>query len=284
MKNKDKESFVYFFPGCTLTSTAKENYYSLKTVCKSLGFELIELEGWNCCGTTSAHSINLDLAIDLALRNLALAAEIDRLLVACPTCFLRLKFAHELGKTDVKLRNRFEQIFNVSFPTELKIISILEFIKNNTYSLKKKKSLNGLKFAPYYGCMLNIPPFLKTKIHLSKVMEDLLTYLGGTSVFWGYKTVCCGTFLSVVRPDAVSKVINKIFESAISMGAECIVTACSMCHLNLEIRGSIKNKLPVFHFSELIALSIGEEAHLNWFKRHIINPLPLLKEKKILES
>jgi hypothetical protein len=39
---------------------------------------------------------------------------------------------------------------------------------------------------------------------------------------------------------------------AIDAGAECISTTCAMCHLNLEIRCSIKQKPPVVHFSEIL--------------------------------
>jgi heterodisulfide reductase subunit B len=32
----------------------------------------VELEDWNCCGSSSAHSVDYDLAFDLACRNLSL--------------------------------------------------------------------------------------------------------------------------------------------------------------------------------------------------------------------
>ncbi len=69
---------VTFFPGCSLTTSAQENYASLKIVYNKIGVYLKELDGWNCCGTSSAHSINLEIAIQLALRNIALAYEKKR--------------------------------------------------------------------------------------------------------------------------------------------------------------------------------------------------------------
>ena len=272
----------FFFPGCSLVSSAKENYYSIYLVTKYLGIQLVELQDWNCCGTSSAHSINSQLALDLALRNIYLAREAGTLLVACPTCFIRLKLAHTLIKSDPKNINKFENYYGARFPKDLDIVPILEFLKRHSDKIKKVVDLNGLKFAPYYGCMLNLPPSIKREMTFSKVMESLLKKLGGNAVLWGYKSVCCGTFLSVVKPETVTPVVNKIFLSAMEAGAECIVTACSMCHLNLEIRCNLSNKIPVFHFSELLALAIGESSHISWFKRHIINPLPLLKKKNLL--
>jgi heterodisulfide reductase subunit B len=77
--------------------------------------------------------------------------------------------------------------------------------------------------------------------------------------------------------------VNKIVQGAMDVKADCIVTSCAMCHMNLEARSTIKEKLPIFHFSELLslALDIGECDHKKWFSRHLINPIPLLKAKAI---
>ena len=61
-----------YYPGCSLDSTARENNESLIYLLKHLGVELIELEDWNCCGSSSAHSVNSDIAFDLASRNFSL--------------------------------------------------------------------------------------------------------------------------------------------------------------------------------------------------------------------
>ncbi|NTV31826.1 MAG: hypothetical protein HGA50_00865, partial [Deltaproteobacteria bacterium] len=62
-----------YFPGCSLATTAKESNESLMKVCEKLGLNLIELEDWNCCGSSSAHSMDKSLALSLPARNLSLA-------------------------------------------------------------------------------------------------------------------------------------------------------------------------------------------------------------------
>ena len=84
----DEMEFSYF-PGCSLATSAKENNRSLHKVCKKLGFNLVDLEDWNCCGSSSTHSINSELAFHFACRNLSLAPAGRPLLVACPSCMLR---------------------------------------------------------------------------------------------------------------------------------------------------------------------------------------------------
>jgi len=58
--------------------------------------------------------------------------------------------------------------------------------------------------------------------------------------------------------------------------ADCLVTACAMCQLNLEIRATTKTRLPVFHFSEVLALALGAEDYEDWFARHLVDPRPLI--------
>ena len=64
---------ISYYPGCSLATTAKENNRSLNFLFRHLGYNLVELEDWNCCGSSSAHSVDKDLAFDLASRNLSLA-------------------------------------------------------------------------------------------------------------------------------------------------------------------------------------------------------------------
>ena len=66
---------------------------------------------------------------------------------------------------------------------------------------------------------------------------------------------------------------------AIEAGAECLVTACAMCHLNLEIRCNLKTKLPTFHFSELLAIAYQTPVQKGWFAKHLVDPMPLLKAR-----
>ncbi len=52
---------VSYFPGCSLATSARESNLSLMEASQILGLHLIELEDWNCCGSSSAHSLDQDL-------------------------------------------------------------------------------------------------------------------------------------------------------------------------------------------------------------------------------
>ena len=62
-----------YYPGCSAGATAQEYDRSVKAVFTALDVKLHELDDWNCCGASSAHSTNRALAAALPARNLAIA-------------------------------------------------------------------------------------------------------------------------------------------------------------------------------------------------------------------
>ena len=112
---------ISYFPGCSLATSARENNNSLIEVCNEIGLNLIELDDWNCCGSSSAHSLFADIALHLASRNLSLACPDRPLLVACPSCNLRLRQAHLHLKRHENDRIQFEKLWGRKFNPDLKI-------------------------------------------------------------------------------------------------------------------------------------------------------------------
>ncbi len=270
-----------YFPGCSLASTAKENNASLIYLTEKLGVTLIELEDWNCCGSSSVHSIDGQMADRLAMRNLSLAPADRPLLVACPSCNLRLQQAQLKLKTDDSARRQYKQWFGHEANPDLQILHFFELLDTidwHSINHQCENRLNGLSFAPYYGCMLARPPAMRRRKNYHGLMEHILSGLGASPVKWGYGSRCCGTFLSVVRPDVVTSMIHEIVADARRFQADCIVTACAMCHLNLEIRSNPEETLPIFHFSEILALAFGQGGTDAYFASHIIDPRPMLKQ------
>jgi heterodisulfide reductase subunit B len=251
-----------------------------------MGIDLIELDDWNCCGSSSAHSIDADLAEKLPARNLSLAAGDRPLMVACPSCYLRLKHAQLSLQKDAALHRELENRFARTIDTSLNILHFFEVL--NQLDLKRIHrpslgSLNGLRYAPYYGCMLARPPEIKSEQSHYGLMEETLSNLGAEPVRWSFPSRCCGTFLSVVRPDVVTGMVNRIVANADLCQADCIVTACAMCHMNLEVRCSLSKPIPILHFSELLSLSMGAAPDNGWFDRHLIDPRPMLQSKHLVK-
>ncbi len=278
--------FVFsYFPGCSLATSAKENNQSMLTFLNAFDVHLEELQDWNCCGSSSAHSVDNQLASDLACRNLALTPRDRALLVACPSCYLRLKGTHLHVSQDDAARHTYEKEWNQTHNPELQIVHFFELLQKISQQpdfRDKISALSNLRMAPYYGCMLAHPPALRHELNFYGIMETVIDALGAEVTPWPFSARCCGTFLTAARPDIVAPIINQITQGAIHAGADCIVTACAMCHMNLEIRATKPNQLPIFHFSEILALSLGEDIPDSWFARHLIDPRPLLEKKGLL--
>jgi heterodisulfide reductase subunit B len=283
--NKKPAIDVSYFPGCSLASTATENNLSLINLFNRLGINLVELDDWSCCGSSSAHSINSELAFELATRNLSLTPPKRPLVVACPGCTMRLSEAQHHLQHDENARIRYEKRWGRPADPELKIQHYFEFLDRKDLLLFAKnnaKKLNGLKCVTYYGCMLARPPSLQREDKYHGLMERILSSLGATSLPWGYTSQCCGTFLSVARPDIVTPLVNKITRGAKDAGAECIVTACAMCHMNLEVRSTEKPTVPILHFTEILSLALGAEDYKGWFSKHLVDPRPILRSRGLI--
>ncbi|MFZ5867392.1 MAG: heterodisulfide reductase-related iron-sulfur binding cluster, partial [Thermodesulfobacteriota bacterium] len=151
-----------------------------------------------------------------------------------------------------------------------------------------KAPLAGLKAVPYYGCLTVRPPRAMKHARPEDPMEmdRLLSLLGAEVVNWSYKTDCCGGSLAMTRPDVVRKLSGKLFEAAQEAGGEVLVTCCPMCQANLDLREreiehemKTSFEMPVMYISELVAIAMQLPETRTWWRKHLVDPLPMLKSK-----
>ncbi len=281
---------VSYYPGCSLEGTARDYAASIAGVANLMDLELAEIEDWNCCGASAAHSIDSHLALALPVRNLALAeaAGLD-VVVPCALCFNRLKAAAKTLGGPKGARA------SLSVDGGVKIWDLLEYFTQddvlNRLAQKVVKPLAGLNAVGYYGCLVARPPAVTGKADFENPqnMERLLEVLGANPLDWSFKTDCCGAGLALPRPDIIDTLVQRLYERAIKAGAECFVVSCQMCQANLDLsQGRISKKfgqdyyLPVFYFTELIGLALGHPEAPAWLARHLVDPRPLLQAKGLI--
>jgi heterodisulfide reductase subunit B2 len=280
-----------YYPGCSLRGTGLEYGESAEAVCKALGAELVEIDDWNCCGASSGHSVDKKLAVELAARNLMLAEKsgLKDMVIPCSACYQRTKVAEHEVKEDPG------SFPNVKYDGDLKVWDLLSFLSEevglDAIRSKIKKKLEGLKAVCYYGCLtMRHPSITGAKDYENPTsMEKLLTALGVEVIEWSYKTDCCGGGLVLTSPQVVLDLTGKIFTKAREVGTECLVTICPLCQGNLDQRqgdagSKLKTKfdLPVFYITELIGLALGEKDTEKWLKRHLVDPVKLLRSKNLI--
>jgi heterodisulfide reductase subunit B len=272
-----------YYPGCTARSTAVEYGLSSEAVCEALGIELVELKDWNCCGATSGHALSHELATALPGRNVAIAqaAGLD-IAIPCPACYQRSLAADKRFREDEAWRAEMEELLGFEYTGQVRPRHLLEIIGRDLdlrdIAAKVKKPLAGLKPVSYYGCVLVRPPELTgwDDPEHPVIMDRLLKAVGAEPVSWSYIVDCCGASLSLNRSDVVVTLVNRLVQAAEDAGANCIVCACGMCHINLDTRQK-DHHMPIFYFTELLGLAFGLPGTGNWFKRHAIDPRPLLR-------
>jgi len=276
-----------YYPGCALHGTALEYDESTKALATLLDLELVELPDWNCCGASSAHATDETLALNLAGRNLKIAAAQGMdLIVPCAACYSRLKAAERTIAENEK---------RDSIAT--RILSPLEFLFVSGLAEKLeglvKHPLTGLKVACYYGCLLVRPPDITGARHheYPDEMDRLMELIGAEPIAWSYKTDCCGGSLVLTKTEVVIRLTTKLLDKAIEAGAEALVVACPLCQSNLDSRQEEivrqtgnHHPLPIFYFTELIGLAVGHRNVNTWFRRHFVDPRKLLASKGLVWS
>lgn len=271
-----------YYPGCSLESTGIEFHMSTKAVAKQLGIRLMEIPDWNCCGASSAHARGHWIGLALPARNMAIAeaAGLD-VAIPCAACYARCKKAELEASQSEEAREKIEEIIGRPYKGNSKARNLTDILYRDlgVDAIKEKavKSLKGLKVVTYYGCLMVRPPELACDDVENPIsLDEILTGLGAEVVPWGFKTECCGGSLTACRPNVGFDMSRKILEAAKRAGADCIVTACPMCHSNLDMRqvqiakqtGAID--MPVFFITEMIGVALGMSNKELGINRHMI--------------
>ena len=257
-----------YYPGCTLRNKAKELDAYARASAQALGFELEELQDWQCCG--GVYPLGTDeIASKLSsVRALAQAKEKGQDLVTlCSACHHVLKRVNDDMQNVEDIRTRANNYMKLDTPYagETKVLHFLEVLRDQIGfdELKKKvvNPLTGRKIGAYYGCLLlrpgNIMGFDDPEN--PKMLEDFIRALGAEPVVYPYRNECCGGYISLKESDMAKSMCDTINESAAGFGAEMLITACPLCRYNLN---KTQNGLPVYYFTELLAEALGvkEEA------------------------
>jgi heterodisulfide reductase subunit B len=289
---------ISYYPGCSLHATGIEYGISTEAVAETLGLKLEEPEGWVCCGTSPAHSTDHYLSTVMPMKTLATVERSGHsyVTVPCASCFSRFRIAMYDVQHDPHLARQVEQDIGYLPSETLRVDSLLTTMTDRVglerIGQKVRRPLEGLKVVCYYGCLLTRPPAVTgaTEPEYPTNMDQLMRKLGAEVLDWSYKTDCCGGSLSISELPVALKLTQKILRNAREVGADAIVVACPLCHVNLDTRQPQiaaqfegQYDIPILYFTQAMGLAFGLEADELGLKKHLVSPLPLLKEKGLLD-
>jgi heterodisulfide reductase subunit B len=278
-----------YFPGCSAESTARDMHMSSLAVAKVLGIELVEPKGWSCCGATAGHQTDRVLATSLSATNLSKVQDMGLdMVLNCAACFGRMKTAnHELQDPD--MRQKVAEATGRDYDGSVNVRHLMDVLLKDVGLDRIKaavtKSLNGLKVASYYGCLLVRPADVMQfdDPENPTCMDDLVEAMGGEALDWPHKVECCGGGLSLTRTDLVVSLSDKIVGMAKAEGADCMVVACPMCQVNLDMRQiDIKKQegrdhdMPILYVTQLLGLALGLSPDQLGLNKLMIAPDPVV--------
>ena len=251
-----------YYPGCTLRTKAKDLDAYARASAKALGFELEEIENWQCCG--GVYPLGSDeIATKLSsVRALNEAKEKGQDLVTlCSACHHVIKRVNDDMRNVEDIRTRANNYMQLDEPYagETNVLHYLEVLRDRVGfdELKKKvvNPLKGRKIGAYYGCLLLRPSTVLAfdDPENPQIIEDFIRAIGAEPVVYPYRNECCGGYISLKEKALSGSLCSRIAGSAADFGAECLVTACPLCKYNL----SRESSLPVVYFTELLAEALG---------------------------
>jgi heterodisulfide reductase subunit B len=276
----DKKIYSYF-PGCTLKNKAIELDAYARFSAEALGFELKEIEEWQCCGGVYPMS-QKEVAPKLpSVRALADARDNKQDLVTlCAACYNVLKQTNDAilndGFTAFKANTYLKQD-GIEYNGETKVLHFLEILRDvigwDNVKAAVKNPLKGKKIGAYYGCLLlrpaNVMKFDDPEN--PQIIENFIKAIGATPVIFAQRNECCGAYTMFEDNSIPEKRANAIISNAEDFGAEMLVTSCPLCRYNL-IKNKKDSNLDVIYFTELLAEALGvKEAALESIKKEATN-------------
>ena len=293
---------IPYFPGCTLSTKAKNYDRSGRAVAEALGLPLEELSEWQCCGATFPLMLDDSMALIAPTRILYQAQEAgERVTTLCSICFNVLRRSQALLRRDEEMLDRINWFTEEDYEGGVQVAHFLEILRDDVgweeapdtgssqspLAEHAKRPLTGLKVAPYYGCLL-LRPYEEIGLDDPEdphILHDLVRALGAEPVDFPYNIECCGSYLIVKEPTVPASLADDIIASAREHGADVIITACPLCQFNLDYpqrqtevsrRG---RRVPILYFTQLMAVALGLPEETWGFEDHYVDPRPVLEEK-----
>lgn len=278
---------IPYYPGCTLSTKAKNYDRSGRAVAAALGLELEELAEWQCCGATFPLMVDDSMALIAPTRILYQAQESGkRVATLCAICFHVLRRSQALLERDPDMLDRINWFTEQEYHG-VRVVHLLELLRDDlgweALADRVVRPLAGLRVAPYYGCLLLRP---HEEIGLDDpedptILHDLVRALGAEPVDFPYNIECCGSYLTVKEPQVPEILSKDIVSSAREHGAQAIATACPLCHFNLDYpqrgteAGLTGNEVPILYFTQLMAVALGLPEEDWALEDHYVDASPL---------
>jgi succinate dehydrogenase / fumarate reductase cytochrome b subunit len=287
---------VAYWPGCVSRGFTPELHGSMAKIAPLLDIELVELDRAACCGAGVIAEHNQELADALNARTFALAQQVDGadlMMNICSTCQGAQSECQERLDANGDYRGHINETlaaeglnYRKGIVNKHLLWLMVEEIGLDAVAAKVKRPLTDLRVGPFYGCYivrptdrLGIDREHPRDIYLHRLIEAL----GGTVVDYAGQYKCCGFPIITMNKEASLKQAGRHLGDALDADADCLVTPCPLCHLNLDLQQPLAERyagrtlgMPVLHLPQLVGLALGLEPKELGMSKHVVKPTSVI--------
>ena len=261
------------YPGCVMPTEQYAYEVSIRDVLPLLNIDLVDVEGFSCCGEPMK-SMNQLMTLYLSARNLALAEKQNLdLFVPCPMCHLSLSECQRALENNPEMRDRVNSMLaseGLQYKGSIDVVHTINLLHDHIgiEEIKKhvKKSLSGLKVATHYGCHLIRPSEVGRPVDPEnpQKMGNILKALGAEPIDYPEKLDCCGAMLSANLPESALTKTGQKLQKVQEQGFDVFVDVCPWCHRMFDSKQvkagetvAVKLEIPVMYLTQLLGLALG---------------------------
>jgi succinate dehydrogenase / fumarate reductase cytochrome b subunit len=295
-----------YWPGCVSRGFTPELHGSIEKVAPLLDLELTELDRANCCGAGVIAEHNQELVDTLNARTFAMAQQVEGavgMMNICSTCQGAQSECQERLDASGEYRehinthlkgeglayDRNEGWWNKNF-----LWLLVEEIGLDAIRERVVRPLEGMRIAPFYGCYIVRPTKrLGYADHPERdqYLDQLIAALGAEPVQYAGARKCCGFPVITMNRTTSLRQAGRHLAAAIDAGADCLVTPCPLCHLNLDLQqpaaaGFVERDLgvPVLHLPQMVGLALGLEPKELGMNKHVVSTKEVVRKLQALAA
>jgi succinate dehydrogenase / fumarate reductase cytochrome b subunit len=281
-----------YWPGCVSRGFTPELHGSMNLVAPKLDLELVELDRANCCGAGVIAEHNQELADTLNARTFAMAQGVEGavgMMNICSTC----QGAQSECQQRLDADGEYRDVVNANLSAESLAYQqhsewwnknflwlLVEEIGLDKLRSKVVRPLEGMRIAPFYGCYIVRPTKrLGYADHPDRdqYLDYVIEALGAEPVEYAGSHKCCGFPVITMNRTTSLRQAGRHLADALDAGADCLVTPCPLCHLNLDLQQPAAAKfverdldVPVLHLPQMVGLALGLEPKELGMNKHVV--------------
>jgi heterodisulfide reductase subunit B len=267
---------------------------STRRVAERLGIELVDVDGFSCCGFP-AKPLDWRSGLLMAARNLALAeAQGLDVLTLCSACTGTLTEANHRLKGDAGLRAwANEQLADLDHvykgTVRVRHVARMLYEEVGVETLREAVTvdLSGFGFAPHYGCHYLKPSHLYDHFddpENPQSLDCLIEATGARVMRYEDESQCCGGGILGFDEETALLVTKQKLDHVTAAGADAMVLICPFCAIMYEANQrrveslyKTEYKLPVLYYPQVLGLAMGFSLDEMGIKLNRIKPHGLIK-------